>query len=102
MIDEVDGWIATLMECRQLSEADIKKLCDKVRFFLPFFLFLLSCLLSDQCRAYFTDFSSPSLPRQTHFIFSCIGIDRFLEIGERGFAAGSERAARPVSRHRLW
>jgi hypothetical protein len=28
---EVDGWIQQLIECKQLSEADVKKLCDKVR-----------------------------------------------------------------------
>lgn len=28
---EVDGWISQLSECKQLSEADIKKLCDKTR-----------------------------------------------------------------------
>jgi serine/threonine-protein phosphatase 2A catalytic subunit len=28
---EIDGWIQQLIECKQLSEADVKKLCDKVR-----------------------------------------------------------------------
>jgi serine/threonine-protein phosphatase 2A catalytic subunit len=28
---EVDGWIQQLSQCKQLSEADVKKLCDKVR-----------------------------------------------------------------------
>jgi hypothetical protein len=28
---EVDGWIQQLIQCKQLSEADVKKLCDKVR-----------------------------------------------------------------------
>lgn len=28
--DEVDGWIAQLMQCKPLSEAEVKKLCDKV------------------------------------------------------------------------
>ena len=27
----VDGWIAQLMECKPLSEEDVKKLCDLVR-----------------------------------------------------------------------
>ena len=31
MDNEVDGWIAQLSQCKQLSEADVKKLCDKVR-----------------------------------------------------------------------
>ncbi|KAJ3045444.1 hypothetical protein HDU99_009861, partial [Rhizoclosmatium hyalinum] len=30
-VSEVDGWVSTLMECKQLSEADVKKLCEKVR-----------------------------------------------------------------------
>lgn len=31
MEHEIDGWIAQLGQCKQLSEADVKKLCDKVR-----------------------------------------------------------------------
>jgi hypothetical protein len=31
MEQEVDGWIAQLGQCKQLSEADVKRLCDKVR-----------------------------------------------------------------------
>lgn len=30
MEHEIDGWIAQLSQCKQLSEADVKKLCDKV------------------------------------------------------------------------
>lgn len=30
-VADVDAWIAQLQECKQLSESDIKKLCDKVR-----------------------------------------------------------------------
>lgn len=26
----VDGWIESLMACKQLSEADVQRLCDKV------------------------------------------------------------------------
>lgn len=28
---EVDAWIEQLSQCKQLTEADVKKLCDKVR-----------------------------------------------------------------------
>ena len=28
--DEVDGWISQLMQCKPLSETEVKKLCDKV------------------------------------------------------------------------
>ena len=31
MEHEVDGWIAQLSQCKQLSEADVKTLCDRVR-----------------------------------------------------------------------
>ena len=31
MEQEIDTWIAQLSQCKQLSEADVKKLCDKVR-----------------------------------------------------------------------
>lgn len=28
--DDVDAWIAQLMQCKPLNEAEVKKLCDKV------------------------------------------------------------------------
>jgi len=27
----LDGWIESLMTCKQLSEADVQRLCEKVR-----------------------------------------------------------------------
>lgn len=35
-IPTLDGWIESLMACKQLSEDDVQKLCDKVRNFVPF------------------------------------------------------------------
>lgn len=35
MEHEVDGWIAQLSQCKQLSEADVKTLCDRVRSSIP-------------------------------------------------------------------
>lgn len=29
-MNDIDGWIEGLMECKQLSEQDVQKLCDKV------------------------------------------------------------------------
>ena len=29
-IGTLDGWIESLMTCKQLSEADVQRLCDKV------------------------------------------------------------------------
>lgn len=29
-ISTLDGWIESLMACKQLSEADVQRLCDKV------------------------------------------------------------------------
>lgn len=29
-VADVDAWISQLSDCKQLPEADIKKLCDKV------------------------------------------------------------------------
>ena len=29
-IPTVDGWIESLMACKQLSEADVQRLCEKV------------------------------------------------------------------------
>jgi len=31
--DDVDGWVAQLMQCKPLSEGEVKKLCEKVSFF---------------------------------------------------------------------
>lgn len=30
-IPTLDGWIESLMNCKQLAEADVQRLCDKVR-----------------------------------------------------------------------
>lgn len=30
MEHEIDGWIEQLSQCKPLTEADVKKLCDKV------------------------------------------------------------------------
>jgi serine/threonine-protein phosphatase 2A catalytic subunit len=29
-VNTLDGWIATLMECKQLAESDVLRLCDRV------------------------------------------------------------------------
>ena len=34
--DEVDGWISQLMQCKPLTEVEVKKLCDKVGYLLHF------------------------------------------------------------------
>jgi hypothetical protein len=31
-ISTLEGWIESLMKCKQLSEADVTKLCDRVRY----------------------------------------------------------------------
>ena len=36
-LKELDGWIEQLMECKQLTEHQVKALCEKVR---PNFLYL--------------------------------------------------------------
>ena len=43
--DDVDTWIEMLMGCKQLSEADVKKLCDKVRAEHP------QCYKSPECKS---------------------------------------------------
>lgn len=30
-IPTLDGWIESLMNCKQLAEADVQRLCEKVR-----------------------------------------------------------------------
>ena len=31
-IATLDGWIESLMNCKQLAESDVSRLCDRVRF----------------------------------------------------------------------
>lgn len=31
LIPTLDGWIESLMACKQLAEVDVQRLCDKVR-----------------------------------------------------------------------
>lgn len=31
--DDVDGWVAQLMQCKPLSEGEVKKLCEKVSYY---------------------------------------------------------------------
>jgi serine/threonine-protein phosphatase 2A catalytic subunit len=31
-IPTLDGWIESLMTCKQLAEADVQRLCEKVRY----------------------------------------------------------------------
>lgn len=42
MEQELDGWIEQLADCKQLSEDNVKKLCDKVR---------SSYVVSSMCRS---------------------------------------------------
>ncbi len=34
---ELDQWVEQLMDCKQLTEGQVKQLCDKVFLFLLFF-----------------------------------------------------------------
>lgn len=43
-ITELEGWLGTLKECKQLPEDDIRKLCEKVSFIIVFKFLLLSVL----------------------------------------------------------
>ena len=36
-IPTLDGWIESLMTCKQLAEVDVQRLCEKVRFDLPLY-----------------------------------------------------------------
>lgn len=35
-VGDVEGWIQHLMQCKQLPEADVKRLCEKVIFISVF------------------------------------------------------------------
>lgn len=41
-IPTVDGWIESLMNCKQLAEVDVQRLCDKVRPSLPLHAFIIA------------------------------------------------------------
>lgn len=34
-IPTLDGWIESLMNCKQLAESDVQRLCDRVRAIMP-------------------------------------------------------------------
>ena len=39
---DLESWIEQLMECKQLSEAQVKTLCDKVNRFFPRFYVVIA------------------------------------------------------------
>lgn len=43
-IPTLDGWIESLMTCKQLAEDDVRRLCDRVGFLFFFFSFLFLVL----------------------------------------------------------
>lgn len=50
-IPTLDGWIENLMKCKQLAEADVQRLCDKVSptlvRFVPIYSLLPSYVIYD-------------------------------------------------------
>jgi len=43
--DDVDGWVAQLMQCKPLSEGEVKKLCEKVSLFTLYKGGVMSCVI---------------------------------------------------------
>jgi hypothetical protein len=43
--DDVDGWVAQLMQCKPLSEGEVKKLCEKVSYFTLWYGGVMLCVL---------------------------------------------------------
>lgn len=43
--DDVDGWVAQLMQCKPLSEGEVKKLCEKVSYFVLYHGGVMLCVL---------------------------------------------------------
>ena len=78
MEHEVDSWIAQLSQCKQLSEADVKTLCDRVRIPSP-----------SPCERL-------SHPLLSFHLFS------LLPLGKGDLDGGVECPAREVSGDRLW
>ncbi len=76
MEHEVDGWIQQLSQCKQLTEADVKKLCDKVR-------------------------SLPSPTITARLLLGLFSSPRLMSSDKRDIDGGVKRAARKVSCHRL-
>lgn len=57
-IPTLDGWIESLMTCKQLAETDVQRLCEKVRAFADLndpqssrFWVLYSCILTTRLQA---------------------------------------------------
>jgi hypothetical protein len=43
--DDVDGWVAQLMQCKPLSEGEVKKLCEKVSYLTLCYGGVMLCVL---------------------------------------------------------
>ena len=43
---DLDEWIEQLFECKQLSESQVKIVCDKVSIYVAFFVYLLTYSIS--------------------------------------------------------
>ena len=48
-IPTLDGWIESLMTCKQLAESDVQRLCDKVCGIAPEPFVMGQCILTVSC-----------------------------------------------------
>jgi serine/threonine-protein phosphatase 2A catalytic subunit len=48
-IPTLDGWIESLMACKQLAESDVQRLCDKVIGLAPLYAYPERTLISANC-----------------------------------------------------
>lgn len=88
MEHEVDNWISQLSQCKQLSEADVKKLCDKVRNNPP--------SIGEP------DNTPPHPHLATLAAYSCSLPEYARWIDEGDFDGGVQRAAGALPGHGLW
>ena len=79
-VADIDSWLQLLLTCKQLPEAEVKKLCDKV--------------ISSRC-------STDPLSIPLIYILAFIAV-AILTIGSRDFDGGIQRAAGPCPGDRLW
>lgn len=82
MEHEVDAWIAQLTQCKQLSEADVKTLCDRVRF-----------------PPHFSERKMVSSPPPFPL---CLILFHLPPLGKRNLNGGVKCPARKVSGYSLW
>ena len=97
--DDVDGWVAQLMQCKPLSEGEVKKLCEKVSYY-----FLISKVMFGVLELVMICEAKDNGVGPSRLIICPSTILRVDELttGPRGSHGGIQRPTCTMPRHSLW